>query len=64
MTSTPINSPNPKGITREEFAVAYGLSTRTVDRMCKRGEVSWYRLGRQVRVMPLDEAQLCARRVK
>ncbi|HOX57132.1 MAG TPA: hypothetical protein P5205_08300 [Candidatus Paceibacterota bacterium] len=51
-----------KRMTRAEFAAEYQISVKTVDRLIKKGQVQWFRLGRKVFVLPVDEKNLPQRR--
>lgn len=51
-------------LTREQFAARYGLHRNTVDRLRKKGELKWFRIGRKVFLLPIDEAAESSKRAK
>lgn len=53
-----------EAITRAQFAERYGVSLRTVHNLMRRGEVKWYRIGRKVRILPIDEKAEAEKRAK
>ena len=40
-----------KRLSPRQYAEMMGISVDTVKRLCKRGEVEWQRVGRQIRVL-------------
>lgn len=54
----------PAALTRSQFAKRYGLHVNTVDALRRRNEIKWYRLGRCIRILPLDEQKEADKRAK